>query len=282
MGSRVGLMGMQQAHNPVIGTNNISNESEIALRQQQMHSMDPTGMQQRRQTEQANHSPVMMRGSPYNEFGPQNSPGRVRVNSLNANPERPKMIASNLPTSVLRQLSAKSSDSPGRSTSPNVNKQLPSYSPTQPRSMQASQYPQHSDPALYGGYNSLPMYQRGPPVGGGYPGSPMEMAGQNMTMEQLMQMRNSLHSGNVQQQSQRGAVPPMAMMGNMPPFPPYMMGNPPPGTMQGPPPGFPSEMRPPPKEHFMGMLPGASMSNRKSFNNLFIACFTPCCILMVI
>jgi hypothetical protein len=107
------------------------------------------------------------------------------------------------------------------------------------------------------------------------------MAGQNMTMEQLMQMRNSLHSGNVQQQSQRGAVPPMAMMGNMPPFPPYMMGNPPPGTMQGPPPGFPSDMRPPPKEHFMGMLPGASMSNRKSFNNLFIACFAPCCILMV-
>jgi hypothetical protein len=138
MGNRVGLMGMQQAHNPVIGTNNISKESEIALLQQQMHSMDPTGLQQRRQTEQPNHSPVMMRGSPYNEFGPQNSPGRARVNSLNANPERPKMIASNLPTSVLRQLSAKSSDSPGRSTSPNVNKQLPSYSPTQPRSMQAS------------------------------------------------------------------------------------------------------------------------------------------------
>jgi hypothetical protein len=37
--------------------------------------------------------------------------------------------------------------------------------------------------------------------------------------------------------------------------------------MQGPPPGphgYPADMRPPPKEHFMGMLPGANMPNGKA------------------
>lgn len=254
LANRVGPLGMQQPHNPVHGVNSIS-ESDVA-HMQHMQSVD-----QRRQTE-PKYSPAMMRGSPYNEYPPQNPPGRARMSSPSANPERPKMLASNLPTSVLRQLSAKSSDSPGRSTSPNVSKQVSSYSPTPQRSMQAGPYPQHSDPSPYGGYNSMHMYQRGPPVAGGYPGSPMEIAGQNMSMEQLMQMRNSLHNSNAQQPSQRGAVPPMAMMGNMPPFPPYMMNNPP-GSMQGPPPGFPADVRPPPNEHFMGMLPGANMSNRE-------------------
>ncbi|KAI8577265.1 hypothetical protein K450DRAFT_253015 [Umbelopsis ramanniana AG] len=233
--------------------------------------IDPSILQQRRSADQQQqqHSPVLMRGASYNEYPSHNSPGRARGNSPSAYSERPKMVASNLPTSVLRQLSAKSSDSPGKSGSPVANKQPTNFSPAHPRSLQASQYPQQpSDPALYGGgYNPMPMYQRGPPpVTGGYPGSPMEMAsGQNMNLEQLMQMRNNLHGGNIQSPpAQRGAVPPMPMMGNMPPFPPYMMGNPPPGSMQGPPPpGFPSEMRPPPKEHFIGMLPGANMSNRQ-------------------
>ncbi|CAO3669034.1 unnamed protein product [Umbelopsis ramanniana] len=270
--ARGGQMPMHQAplsHNHIMATNEMGMEADIA-RMQSMQQVDPSILQQRRSADQQQqqHSPVLMRSASYNEYPSQNSPGRVRGNSPSAYSERPKMVASNLPTSVLRQLSAKSSDSPGKSGSPVANKQPTNFSPAHPRSLQASQYPQPSDPALYGGgYNPMPMYQRGPPpVSGGYPGSPMEMSGgQNMTLEQLMQMRNNLHGGNIQSPpTQRGAVPPMPMMGNMPPpFPPYMMGNPPPGSMQGPPPGFPSEMRPPPKEHFIGMLPGANMSNRQ-------------------
>ncbi|KAI9288267.1 hypothetical protein BC943DRAFT_187723 [Umbelopsis sp. AD052] len=269
MNHRGGQMPMQQAprsHNHVL----VNNEMDADVgRMQSMQQIDPSILQQRRAADQQQHSPVLMRSQSYNDYPSHNSPGRARGNSPSAYSERPKMVASNLPTSVLRQLSAKSSDSPGKSGSPVANKQPTNFSPAHPRSLQASQYPQQpSDPALYGGgYNPMPMYQRGPPpVTGGYPGSPMEMAGgQNMNLEQLMQMRNNLHGGNIQSPpAQRGAVPPMPMMGNMPPFPPYMMGNPPPGSMQGPPPpGFPTDMRPPPKEHFIGMLPGANMSNRQ-------------------
>ena len=260
MGNRPGLIGVQQPSTPIkSGPIHIGNESAEAVHMQQMQAADLNGFQPRRPNEPS-QSPVM-RGSGYGDY-PQNSPGRQRVNSQNSHSDRSKMMPSNLPTSVLRQLSAKSSDSPGRTTSPIVNKQIASYSTTQQRIMPASQYPQHPDPAIYG-YNSLPMYQRGPlppSVGAGYPGSPMEMAGHNMTVEQMMQMRNNLQSSNTQ--SPRGAMPPMPMMGNMPPYPPYMMGNSP-GSMPTPL-GYPSDMRPPPpKEHFMGMLPGANMPNGK-------------------
>ncbi|KAH8547599.1 hypothetical protein BGW37DRAFT_510111 [Umbelopsis sp. PMI_123] len=270
MSGRGGQPPLQQAplsHNHVLATNDMGSETDV-VRMQQMQQVDPSTLLQRRSADQQQQqqSPVLMRGSSYNEYPSQNSPGRARGNNPSAYPERPKMVASNLPTSVLRQLSTKSSDSPGKSGSPIASKQPATFTPVQPR--QPSQYPQPSDPAVYGGgFNPMPMYQRvPPPVSGGYPGSPMEMGGgQNMNLDQLMQMRNNLHGGNIQSPpSQRGAVPPMPMMGNMPPFPPYMMGNPPPGSMQGPPPpGFPSDMRPPPKEHFMGMLPGANMSNSK-------------------
>ncbi|KAM3583930.1 hypothetical protein VKS41_003895 [Umbelopsis sp. WA50703] len=266
MGNSLGMPGAQQA-SVSMNANSIPMNHErqdILHMQQRMQATEPSAHQQRRPNE-AVHSPVLSRPG-YVELASQNSPGRQRVNSQNSPSQRPKMVASNLPTSVLRQLSAKSSESPGKSPSPNVHKQQASYSPTQARNMPAGQYPQHPEQPGYG-YNAMPMYQQArppPPVAGGYPGSFMEMGGPNMTVEQMMQLRNGLQGTNAPPQpSPRGNMPPMPMMGNMPPYPPYMMGNSP-GAMQGPPPGphgYPADMRPPPKEHFMGMLPGANMPN---------------------
>lgn len=263
MGNSLGMQTTQQPSIPM-NANSIPmghDRPDVMHMQQRMQATDSSPHQQRRQHE-AGYSPNM-RGPAYVDLA-HNSPGRQRVNSQNSPSQRPRMVASNLPTSVLRQLSAKSSESPGKSPSPNVNKQQASYSPSQARNMPAGQYPQHPDQPGYG-YNSVPMYQqaRPPPVAGGFPGSFMEMGGPNMTVEQMMQMRNGIQGSSAPPQpSSRGNMPPMPVMGNMPPYP-YMMGNSP-GAMQGPPPGphgYPADMRPPPKEHYMGILPGANMPN---------------------